>query len=397
MAIINLKTNIHLKHQPATDQVVYYATQLINRKSITPDDGGCNAWLIEQLAQLGFSCTEINTHGVKNFIATFGTRGRTIAFAGHTDVVPPGDMSLWKSSPFKATIENGVLTGRGAADMKTGIAAMLSATKRLLTQLSDFKHQLIWLITSDEEGEAEYGTKVLKQHLNQQGINIDYCLVGEPSATQRTGDTIKVGRRGSLSCQVKLLGKQGHVAYPQYANNALHIANKVIQALVQLQWDSGSHDFPGTSLQITHINAGEFTDNVIPGQCTVNFNIRYSAKYKEDELKELIAKTVNQITSDADIEYSRPCLPYLTSKLNNNCLIKAAEQAIYNQTGTFPVLSTSGGTSDGRFLAGEHTQVCELGVPNRTIHQVNESIALNDLITLEAIYFDLLQQLTSDE
>ncbi|GLX87207.1 succinyl-diaminopimelate desuccinylase [Thalassotalea loyana] len=375
------------------EQLLGYAKALINRKSITPDDGGCHSWLIAQLEQLGFECTEINRCGVKNFIATYGTQGKAVAFAGHTDVVPPGDLSRWKSDPFIATINHSTITGRGAADMKTGIAAMLSATKRLLGSQS-IKHRLIWLITSDEEGEAEYGTKLLKDYLDVNGVLLDYCIVGEPTATKRTGDTIKVGRRGSLSCEISIKGKQGHVAYPQYAQNALHIANKVIQSLVSLEWDMGCHDFPGTSLQITHIDSGEFTDNIIPGQSCVNFNIRYSASYSQESLQSIISKTVSQIDKSAQVTFSRPCLPYLTHPRDDICLIDLAKQAVCNVTGIFPTLSTSGGTSDGRFIADSKTQVIELGVPNSTIHQVNESINIDDLISLEAIYFDLLLRLS---
>ena len=390
------KTCFSSSQQSVSDlqsQVLSNAIELINRKSITPDDGGCHTWLIAELEQLGFTCTEINSQGVKNFIARYGTKGKTIAFAGHTDVVPPGDLTRWQSNPFIATISNDTLTGRGAADMKTGIAAMLSATKRMLST-KEIDHQLIWLITSDEEGEAEFGTKVLKQYIDEQGIALDYCIVGEPTATKRTGDTIKVGRRGSLSCEISIQGKQGHVAYPQYASNALHLANKVIQSLVSLTWDHGSDDFPGTSLQITHIDSGKFTDNIIPGQCNVNFNIRYSAAYCQTSLEKLITHTVNSVDDSAKLNFSRPCLPYLTNKTHGHCLIKLAEQAIYHQTGTFPVLSTSGGTSDGRFISDNYTQVIELGVPNKTIHQVNESIQIEDLVSLEAIYYDLLNRLT---
>jgi len=375
-------------------EVIDFLQTLVKAKSITPDDAGTLNWLSEQLGSLGFEIEFLHKNGVNNLIASrhFG-EGPKLGFIGHVDVVPASSNG-WKADPFSGEIIKGFIYGRGVADMKGGIAAMLSATKKLLKQEQPTIGSMYWLITSDEEGEAEYGTKLLKDYLDVNGLLLDYCIVGEPTATKRTGDTIKVGRRGSLSCEISIKGKQGHVAYPQYAQNALHIANKVIQSLVSLEWDKGCHDFPGTSLQITHIDSGEFTDNIIPGQSRVNFNIRYSASYSQESLQSIISKTVSLIDKSAQVTFSRPCLPYLTHPRDDICLIDLAKQAVCSVTGTFPTLSTSGGTSDGRFIADSKTQVIELGVPNSTIHQVNESINIDDLISLEAIYFDLLLRLS---
>jgi succinyl-diaminopimelate desuccinylase len=281
--------------------------------------------------------------------------------------------------------------------MKTGIAAMLAATERSLSGIKPGNTSFWWLITSDEEGEAEYGSQWIYSHLKQQGIMIDHCIVGEPTAAKYTGDTIKIGRRGSLSVSISITGKQGHVAYPQSAINAIHKSAKIINSLTDYQWDEGSPDFPGTSLQITHIDSGKFTDNVVPGECEIQLNIRYSHLYSEHTLKAHVAKLIHSIDCSAQISWSRPCEAYLSRPRETHCLISHTEQAIYRATGRYPVLSSSGGTSDGRFFANQQTQVVEVGVPNETIHQVNESIHLSDLMTLEDIFTDLVTQLVASE
>ncbi|GAA0353143.1 succinyl-diaminopimelate desuccinylase [Bowmanella denitrificans] len=372
---------------------IAYSQELIRRRSITPDDQGCQLWLADKLSRLGFSCQHFEVEGVSNLLAILGQGQKTLAFAGHTDVVPPGPLDKWLCDPFAGQIIDNELIGRGAADMKTGVAAMLAATERFLAAKQPFNQRLVWLITSDEEGEAEFGSKVLKAELDRQNIHLDYCLVGEPTASRQTGDTVKVGRRGAISARLKVLGKQGHVAYPQYADNAIHKMGKVIAALNNINWDCGSDDFPGTSLQITHIDSGAFTDNIVPAQCSICFNIRYSHRYDLASLQQLIQETLLPVTNGFELQWERPCEPYFTSQDSHNSLIHEVEQAIFHNTGKFPVLSTSGGTSDGRFFAGARTQVVELGVPNRTIHQVNERVHIADLIALEDIYTEVLQRL----
>ena len=372
---------------------IQYSQQLIRRRSITPVDAGCQAWLAEKLKTLGFETIHINANGVTNTVAWIGEGEKNIAFAGHTDVVPPGPEDHWSVPPFNAQIVGDELIGRGAADMKTGVAAMLAATERFLASSKHLKHRFYWLITSDEEGEAEYGSKVICEWLRARNIRLDMCIVGEPTAHQFTGDNIKIGRRGALSAKLQVRGKQGHVAYPQYADNAVHKMQKMMANLLAIQWDEGSDDFPGTGLQITYVNSGDFTDNIVPATCELCFNIRYSHKYSEDELIELINAEVSKVCEQFKLVWERPCVPYFTHNKDTDSLISAIEKAIHNNTGKFPLLSTSGGTSDGRFFANEHTQVVEVGVPNKTIHQVNERIHLADLVTLEDIYTDLLSEL----
>ena len=367
-----------------------YALSLINKKSITPDDGGCQQWLSNKLTALGFTCQQFNINGVTNTIACIGEGEKSIAFAGHTDVVCPGNMQLWDSPPFNASIAQGELIGRGAADMKTGLAAMLAATEKVVLSGKKINTKFFWLLTSDEEGEAEYGSQWIQAYLEQNNIKLNACIVGEPSSKATTGDAIKVGRRGSLSCKVSVFGKQGHVAYPYYADNAIHKMNNILTKLTAIDWDTGSEDFPGTSLQVTHVDSGNFTDNLVPDKCTISFNIRYSAKWSQQRLIEFIDALLTSVTSRYSFSYDRPCEPYLTTNIEQGCLIQSVEQAIFTQTGKFPLLSTSGGTSDGRFFSENGTQVVEIGVPNKTIHQVNERIKLADLALLEDIYTSLL-------
>lgn len=372
---------------------IYFAEVLMARASITPQDAGCQSYLIYKLEKLGFFCEKYTINGVSNLIARWGQGPNHFAFSGHTDVVPPGSLDKWKSPPFSPVISKNKLYGRGAADMKTGIAAMLAATERTIASLDKEKVSFWWLITSDEEGEAEWGSKWIAEYLASKNVQLDMCLVGEPSASASTGDTIKIGRRGSLSGTIHIAGKQGHVAYPKTAVNAIHKASNVINALTQYPFDEGSDDFPGTSLQITHMDTGSFTDNIVPGAVRIEFNVRYSWQFNQNSLSVLLRSIINSIDTEAEVSFSRPCEAYL-SKPNSNaehCLIACVEKAIKGATGRYPVISTSGGTSDGRFFASEHTQVVEVGVPNTTIHQINEHIHVSDLLTLEDIYTDILK------
>ncbi|WP_334021191.1 succinyl-diaminopimelate desuccinylase [Alteromonas sp. S015] len=374
---------------------IHFAEVLMARASITPVDAGCQSYLIYKLEQLGFACEKHSINGVNNLIARWGQGPINFAFSGHTDVVPPGPLDKWKSPPFSPLISENKLYGRGAADMKTGIAAMLAATERTVASLDNSKVSFWWLITSDEEGEAEWGSKWIAEHLASQNVKLDMCLVGEPSASTKTGDTIKIGRRGSLSGTIHIVGKQGHVAYPKTAVNAIHKASRVINALTQYPFDKGSDDFPGTTLQITHMDTGSFTDNIVPSAVRIEFNARYSWQYDQQSLSALLCSIINSVDTKAEVSFSRPCEAYLSKPKSNadSCLIACVEKAIKGATGRYPVISTSGGTSDGRFFASEHTQVVEVGVPNTTIHQVNEHIHVSDLLTLEDIYTDILSDI----
>ena len=372
---------------------IYFAEVLMARASITPQDAGCQSYLIYKLEKLGFFCEKYTINGVSNLVARWGQGPIHFAFSGHTDVVPPGPLDRWKSPPFSPVISKNKLYGRGAADMKTGIAAMLAATERTIASLDKEKVSFWWLITSDEEGEAEWGSKWIAEYLASKNVQLDMCLVGEPSASASTGDTIKIGRRGSLSGTIHIAGKQGHVAYPKTAVNAIHKASNVINALTQYPFDKGSDDFPGTTLQITHMDTGSFTDNIVPSAVRIEFNVRYSWQFNQNSLSVLLRSIINSIDTEAEVSFSRPCEAYLSKPKSNaeHCLIACVEKAIKGATGRYPVISTSGGTSDGRFFASEHTQVVEVGVPNTTIHQINEHIHVSDLLTLEDIYTDILK------
>ena len=372
---------------------IYFAEVLMARASITPQDAGCQSYLIYKLEKLGFFCEKYTINGVSNLIARWGQGPNHFAFSGHTDVVPPGPLDKWKSPPFSPVISKNKLYGRGAADMKTGIAAMLAATERTIASLDKEKVSFWWLITSDEEGEADWGSKWIAGYLASKNVQLDMCLVGEPSASASTGDTIKIGRRGSLSGTIHIAGKQGHVAYPKTAVNAIHKASNVINALTQYPFDKGSDDFPGTTLQITHMDTGSFTDNIVPSAVRIEFNVRYSWQFNQNSLSVLLRSIINSVDTEAEVSFSRLCEAYLSKPKSNaeHCLIACVEKAIKGATGRYPVISTSGGTSDGRFFASEHTQVVEVGVPNTTIHQINEHIHVSDLLTLEDIYTDILK------
>lgn len=386
---------VHASNLYPQVSVINHLSALVKRKSITPVDAGCQQYLTQELQTLGFQCKSITIQGVSNLIASIGEGDIRIAFAGHTDVVPPGDSALWQHNPFEGSVHQGKFYGRGVADMKGGIAAMLSAFSRAKSLLDFVKFKFYFLITSDEEGEAEFGTKEIVNYLIERGELPHFCVIGEPSASVQTGDVIKVGRRGAISGEILLSGKQGHVAYPKYANNAAHKAAEIVSWLSRLPWDKGSDDFPRTSLQVTGIDTGTWTDNIIPGAARIGFNVRYSHKQTECGIKALIQSGIAKFDLAADIQWLRPCQPYFTNPhtVFGINLISEVEKAIYSSCHLFPRLSTSGGTSDGRFIALSGCQVVELGVPNHSIHQVNEHVEVTDLITLERVYYQLLTQL----
>jgi len=379
---------------PFISSSLEHAKTLMQFRSVTPLDNGCQDYLIRCLQPMGFTCKKVVINGVSNLIAKKGSGERHVAFSGHIDVVPPGPLERWMHDPFSAVVKDNILYGRGAADMKTGIAAMLAACERVLPYISHPDTSFWWLVTSDEEGEAEFGSKWISEYLASEGIQLSSVLVGEPTAKAITGDTLKVGRRGSLSGKITIQGKQGHVAYPHSSVNALHLAARFIKAMESYPWDQGSEDFPGTSYQTTGIDSGSFTDNLVPGQCTLNFNIRYSDKFTQTTLTSLVQSIAEEalpaIALQQPISWDRPCESFLSRPTEVQCLIGIAENAIKATIGQYPLLSTSGGTSDGRFFASPTTQIVELGVPNHSIHQINEHIHLSDLVTLEDIYADIL-------
>ena len=380
---------------PKASSMLEHLDNLIARKSVTPNDAGCQPYLVNQLQAVGFNCHQFEINGVSNLVAKIGCGNIRIAFAGHTDVVPAGNTSLWQTAPFEGTIKDNCYYGRGVADMKGGIAAMLSAFSDVKHQLNLDKFSFYFLITSDEEGEAEFGTQEIVSYLSSRNELPHFCIIGEPSASEQTGDVIKVGRRGTISGEIALTGKQGHVAYPQHACNAAHKAAKVATILSELNWDQGSVDFPGTSLQVTGIDTGRWTDNVIPGQSQICFNVRYSHLQTETSIQQKILEALSYLGLEYEVQWLRPCLPYFTETEPNFGinLVSEVEKAIFDTCHLFPRLSTSGGTSDGRFIAQPQCQVIELGVPNHSIHQINEHVALNDLYKLEVIYQKLLSNI----
>ena len=366
------------------------AKQLINNPSVTPDDMGCQELMINRLEKVGFSVHTLKFGGVDNFWAVRGNTGPVFAFAGHTDVVPAGNNDLWENDPFSPTIIDGMLYGRGAADMKGSLAAMLVATEKFLEHNPSHDGAIAFLITSDEEGIAVDGTVKVVKYLQENNQKIDYCLVGEPSSSAILGDVIRNGRRGSLNGSLAVKGKQGHIAYPQLASNPIHLLAPALNQLCDEEWDNGNEHFPATSLQISNIHSGYGVTNVIPGELEVLFNFRYST----ETTQELLQKRVVEILDGYDFEYSidwhHSGFPFLTPK---GRLVEACAEAISNVKSIEPELSTSGGTSDGRFIAQEGTQVVELGPVNATIHQVNESVLVQDLEDLSRIYSKVLTKI----
>ena len=363
------------------------AKSLINKPSITPDDCGCQAIMIDRLKKIGFEIYPLKFGDVENFWAVHGNSGPLFAFAGHTDVVPAGDENAWNTKPFEPTIKNGYLYGRGAADMKGGLASMVTATEKYLKENPNHNGRIAFLITSDEEGVAVNGTVKVMEFLNESNQKIDYCLLGEPSSTSITGDVIKNGRRGSLNGVLKINGKQGHVAYPHLAKNPIHLVSPALDDLCKQEWDNGNDYFPATSFQISNMHSGDGVTNVIPGDAQVMFNFRYSTETTKEELQKKVHEILDSHNLDYSIEWSHSGYPFLTPKGE---LVSACFQAIKKTKGIETELSTSGGTSDGRFIAQEGTQVVELGPVNATIHQVNESVLVQDLDDLSEIYYQVL-------
>ena len=368
------------------------AKSLISKPSITPDDHGCQAIMIDRLNKIGFEIHPLKFGDVDNFWAVHGDSGSLFAFAGHTDVVPAGDENAWNTKPFEPTIKDGYLYGRGAADMKGGLASMVTATEKFIKENPNHKGRIAFLITSDEEGVAVNGTVKVMDYLKANEQKIDYCLLGEPSSTSSTGDVIKNGRRGSLNGVLKVNGKQGHVAYPHLAKNPIHLVSPALDDLCNQEWDNGNDYFPATSFQISNMHSGDGVTNVIPGDAQVKFNFRYSTETNKENLQKKVHEILDLHNLDYSIEWSHSGYPFLTPKGE---LVSACVEAIKKTKGIDTELSTSGGTSDGRFIAQEGTQVVELGPVNATIHQINESVLVQDLDDLSEIYYQVLRNIFS--
>ena len=363
---------------------------LIERPSVTPDDQGCQHLLAERLQAIGFRIEHLRFDDVDNLWARRGDATPLFVFAGHTDVVPPGPLDAWDSPPFEPVIRDGLLYGRGAADMKGSIAAMVTACERFVADHPDHAGSIAFLITSDEEGPCINGTVKVIEALQARDEQIDYCLVGEPSSKTQTGDTIKNGRRGSLNGILEIRGQQGHVAYPQLADNPIHKAAPALAELSTVEWDQGNEFFPPTSFQISNIRAGTGAENVIPGMLDILFNLRFSTESTTESIKSRVEDILTHHGLDYSLSWKLSGKPFLTPAGE---LVDAARTAIKAVAGIDTELSTSGGTSDGRYIAPTGAQVLELGPVNATIHQINECVNVAELDTLSDIYEEILKQL----
>lgn len=373
-----------------TTAVLDLVKSLIERPSVTPDDAGCQALLMEHLAAVDFRPTIIEAGGVTNLWARRGTSTPLVVFAGHTDVVPTGPLERWVSDPFQPTQRDGFLYGRGASDMKSSIAAFVVAVLEFVDENPDHPGSIALLITSDEEGPAIDGTIKVCEYLKSNNEAPDLCIVGEPTSVSRLGDTIKNGRRGSLSGRLTVKGKQGHIAYPHLADNPIHRVAPALNALVSEIWDQGNEYFPATSFQISNVHAGTGASNIIPGEMVIDFNFRFCTESTPDQLKSRVAHILDQHGVTYDLTWNLSGLPFLTPK---GSLSDALTQAIEAETGVRTELSTTGGTSDGRFIAQICPQVVEFGPVNATIHQVNENIEIAQLEPLKNIYRRTLENL----
>ena len=363
---------------------------LIARNSVTPADAGCQAAMCERLAAAGFAIESLRYGSVDNFWAKRGGTGPVLCFAGHTDVVPTGPLEEWKTDPFKPVVRDGVLYGRGAADMKSGLAAMVTATTQFVRETPKHRGSIAFLITSDEEGPAIDGTRRVVEWLKTEGEQIDYTIVGEPSSTLVFGDTIRNGRRGTLSGRVVIKGVQGHIAYPHLAKNPIHLAAPALAELAATEWDRGNEYFPPTSFQISNINGGTGAFNIIPGTLEVYFNFRFATASTEASLRQRTEAILDRHGLDIDITWTLGGKPFLTPR---GKLVDALSAAVHMVTGITPELSTAGGTSDGRFIADICGQVAEFGPINATIHKIDEHVAIADISRLHEIYFRALQNL----
>ncbi len=367
------------------------ACDLMRRPSVTPLDEGCQALMMQRLHAAGFELEPMRIEEVDNFWARHGGEGPVLCFAGHTDVVPTGPLQGWQHQPFDALIDaDGMLCGRGAADMKGSLASMIIAVERFVADYPAHKGAITFLITSDEEGPAQHGTRAVVERLRARNERLDWCIVGEPSSSNLLGDVVKNGRRGSLGATLTVRGKQGHVAYPQLAKNPIHLVAPALAELAAEHWDAGNDFFPPTSFQISNLNSGTGATNVIPGELTAIFNFRFSTESSVEQLQQRVAEILDRHGLDWHIDWALSGLPFLTEPGD---LLDAVASSIRQVTGRETTPSTSGGTSDGRFIATLGTQVVEVGPVNATIHQVNERILASDLDLLTEIYYQTLVNL----
>nr|WP_207783011.1 succinyl-diaminopimelate desuccinylase [Pectobacterium polaris] len=369
--------------------VIELAQQLIKRPSLSPNDEGCQALMIERLAAIGFTVEAMDFGDTLNFWAWRGT-GKTLAFAGHTDVVPSGDESHWQHPPFEPIIRDGMLYGRGAADMKGSLAAMVIAAERFVAAHPNHQGRLAFLITSDEEASAVNGTVKVVEALMVRNERLDYCLVGEPSSTHVVGDVVKNGRRGSITANLHVHGVQGHVAYPHLADNPVHRAAPALNELIATEWDQGNAFFPPTTMQIANIQAGTGSNNVIPGELSVQFNFRFSTELTDVLIQQRVAELLDRHQLNYTIDWTLSGQPFLTARGE---LVDAVVNAVKHYNEVTPELLTTGGTSDGRFIARMGAQVVELGPVNATIHKVDECVSAADLQLLSRMYQRIMEQL----
>ena len=357
--------------------------ELIKRRSVTPDDAGCQGLIAERLSAIGFICEPMPFGEVSNLWARHGDDGPVLCFAGHTDVVPPGPADAWQTDPFAPTIKDGKLYGRGAADMKAGLAAMVVAAERFVARYPDHPGSLAFLLTSDEEGPARDGTLKVMQALKDRREKIDWCVLGEPSSQQTLGDVVRIGRRGSLTGKLLVHGTQGHVAYPQFADNPIRRFAPVLTALLDTTWDAGNAHFPATSFEVVEIEGGAGAANVIPGELRVRFNFRYSTQWSHQSLRREVETLFEKFDIAYTLDWHLSGEPFLTEA---GQLIDAVQQAVIETTGQAPELSTGGGTSDGRFISPAGAAVVELGPVNASIHKIDEHVDINDPPRLADMY-----------
>jgi succinyl-diaminopimelate desuccinylase len=376
--------------QDLQEDTLALARELIGRRSLTPEDAGCQDLIARRLAPHGFSARFLPAGEVSNLWLRRGDAAPLLVFAGHTDVVPPGPEVAWQSPPFEPTLRDGRLYGRGAADMKGALAAWIVACEAFLSEHPTHAGSLAFLLTSDEEGPAREGTRHVVQWLQRQGVPLDWCLVGEASSRHRLGDIVRVGRRGSLNGDVIVHGHQGHVAYPDAANNPIHCLAPALAALTSEQWDTGNAHFPPTGFQVSNVQAGTGAHNVIPGEARFMFNFRYSTESSANELKKRLCAILENHHLNYTVEWHHSGEPFLTDR---GALLEATREAVRDIAGRLPEADTGGGTSDGRFIAPTGAQVIELGPLNATVHQANEYTAVDDLGSLAQIYRRLMEKL----
>lgn len=379
------------RNAQSTDEagsVVTLLAELVRCRSVTPDDAGCQSILIERLQANGFACESLPFGDVSNLWACHGDNEPVLCFAGHTDVVPPGPDGLWDSEPFEPDIRDGMLYGRGAADMKSGLAAMVVAAERFLAIHPDHRGSIAFLITSDEEGEARNGTRRVIETLEKRNEKMDWCVIGEPSSRETLADEVRIGRRGSLSGVLTVTGSQGHVAYPHLADNPIVRFAPVLAELLDTAWDDGNEHFPATSFQVTDIRSGAAASNVIPGELTARFNFRYSTEWDHGELAERTEQILREHELEYELEWQLSGEPFLTQ---GGTLIEAVTRAVSELAGCAPATSTGGGTSDGRFIAPTGADVVELGPVNASIHKVNEHVRIADVQKLADIYERIME------